>query len=89
MNNPEIYGIGAIAVSVIGILFWVVKWMAGVGRELIQELSKSIKANTDVTNENLEYLKHKNGQMEECFTRVMDNQAHFAKQLDEIEKRGN
>ena len=91
MNIPEVYGIGAVALAVIAILFWVVKFMFRQGMKILKELSISITANTNVTNENLIYLKNKNGSMEKCFVdvtakleKMTDNQRIITDKLREL-----
>ena len=87
MMPTQEYGIGAIAISVIGILFWVIKWMFQKGTKIIEKLNESVDANTKIQNETHKYLKNKNGQMEECFTKVINSQIRVVDKLDKIDKR--
>ena len=65
------YGAYGIAVMVIAILFWVIKFLFQKGTSIIEKLNLSIEANTKMTNETSIYLKQKNGSMEKCFTDVV------------------
>lgn len=79
------YGQTGIALALIGIIFWVVKWAFSTGTRVAKELSESIQANTSVTNENLEYLKKRNGSLEENNRVVCATLERITKKLDKID----
>jgi len=79
------YGAYGIAIAIIGILFWVIKFLFKEGTGIIKNLNDSIKENTKVTNENLTYLKQKNGSMEKCFVDVTNKLETITNKLQNLD----